>query len=110
LQSGFWKVEFDTLHPRLTSLKADAHGVGNYCQEMTTPALGGLTVCELEPNRYIKDEKTGQLCVESPKTIFTSQQSTTHKAFANIQEKMKLQIKNIAIGDFANVNWDIELS
>jgi hypothetical protein len=46
LQSGYWKVEIDTLSPRWVSLRCDASGHGRYCDEMLEPGLGGQSVSE----------------------------------------------------------------
>lgn len=44
LQTGYWRVEIDTAHPRFVSMRADAEGLGDYCQEMLEPGHGGESV------------------------------------------------------------------
>ena len=90
LQSGYWKVEVDTLAPHWVSLKADPDGFGLYGEEMLEPGLGGQTVMET------RDE------------ILRSR--SARGAQGALIDGLTLQVTGIPIGDVALVDWRIILA
>jgi len=90
LQTGYWRVEIDTAHPRFISIHADANGLGSYCQEMFEPGYGGESISETAEN------------------LFRSRHSVGHEI--SVDGWRSLNFRNIRLGDFAIINWKIMLT
>jgi hypothetical protein len=90
LQSGYWRVQVDTARPHVVSLRADPLGRGSYCQEILEPGWGADSSLETEAGRQ------------------SSRASRTHSVEA--QDDGRLCLRNIRIGDAAQLNWTLELA
>ena len=91
LQSGYWKVEIDTLHPRVTSLMVDGEGWGEYGDEMLVEGLGGLSVSETKEG------------------MFNCRSSQGHKVTASMDKEMVLTFKGVQVGEIVSMDMRFSL-
>ena len=90
LQTGYWRVEVDTAHPRFLSMRGATDGRGSYSQEMLEPGGGAESVSE-----------TGS-------GFFRSRHSVGHEVSAD--EWRSLNFRGIRMGDFAVIDWEVMLT
>jgi hypothetical protein len=90
LQSGYWHILVDTARPRLTSVRVDAAGRGNYGQEMLEPGWGADSAMEIVG------------------AVLSSRDSLGHAVTA--EEDGRLRLREVRLGDVARLSWVIELA
>jgi hypothetical protein len=90
LQSGYWRLEVDLARPRIVSLRADPSGLARYCSEMLEPGEGGEAEAETEGGFVRSRDSAGHHSEKAPDG--------------------GLVLRNIALSDFARVNWHLALA